>query len=102
MELENFIATPAPKPLLKRLIQRFYGYSQPWPFGEKPSPNGICTEVVTVFGWKDRLRVLLGGVVWVKVVIDCENEPGGTSSRAVTFIQQPGTMPQCGSARGFN
>lgn len=94
MENENCFATPIQRPLWDRLIQRFFGYSEPWPFSEPPAPHAVLTGVRIVFGWKDRLRILVGGVAHTKIVIDCENEPGGTSSRAVTFIQRRSSLKE--------
>ena len=83
-------ATPRPRPLWQRVIRWFFAPYSPWPFPDYCQGYPVTTEIVTVFDWKDRLRVLMRGRAETRLVVIVENEPGAVRyTKAEAWVPPP-------------
>lgn len=93
MEDMSWCAAPDSRPLWRRILGRMFPVRL-CPLPDVPEEckdclHGVC---VTRFGWADRLRILVGGVVVTEFRCVTQNEMGSTFSTAIcypsTLIQQ--------------
>jgi hypothetical protein len=83
---------PKPRPRWERAYNRLWSDPKPWPFAPD-SKQGVCTETRCVFSFKDRLRIMFGGIVTVRIVSETEFEPGTYESASVTWVGNPANRP---------
>lgn len=95
----DMCATPSPRPWYERAYRRVVyklfspGGPFPWPQDDQQVGHGVCVEVAIVFDWKDRLRILFGGIPWARSVVSTENDPGKSATRTVVCVERPATRP---------
>ena len=74
----------------RRTVHRFF----PVKFGDWPdwifeTHNGLCTDVTIHFDWRDKLRILFGGRVFVETRTRTANDPGPSKSHTRVYVQEP-------------
>jgi len=91
MESINMTAPLKQRSWLNRLIRFtiFSGYPD-WPWKNKQLSYGVSTEVDVVLDWKDRLRVLFGGVIVIKICVDTAEDVTAIETRSAASVVHPG------------
>lgn len=81
-----------PRPVWRdRLAGRIFP-ARPLPWAE--GPHGLTSDHWIVLSWRDRLRVMLGGVIRVRSIIDLASEPGRVlRTHAYTEVRRPQLAP---------
>lgn len=92
MEPMNMMAVAKQRTWFDRFIRFtvFSGYpSWPWKRDGDQTSYGVSSEVHMVFDWKDRLRVLIGGVVVVKICVDTLEDVRALDTRTAVAVVTP-------------
>lgn len=75
------------KPTIWHRLGFGHAYVPPWDDPEKDGDDHyVITEVVVVFDWKDRLRLMLTGCLSVEVRVKTQHDAGNTEGRSAVKV----------------
>lgn len=76
----------------QRLIRKLFPVQYLMPLDEPPPDmmGETQTFFVMFVDWRDRLRLLVSGRIWVEVRSATERDPGQVTSRSVFYVMAPG------------
>jgi len=95
MNEQNFVACDS-RTWTQRLVSRLFPHRLHGRSGfmKRGSGFGLTTTTHAFLDWRDRLRVLCGGIIVVELTTNTENEPGKSESMSVVYVAAPRSIPR--------